>query len=555
MASQTSVQSVTSPTWSKLLLVFLAVLWFALLGYRDLNEPDEGRYAEIPREMVASGDWLTPRLNGFQYFEKPPLQYWATAIFYQLFGSSAATSRLWSALMGFVGILWVIHVGSRLFGSRTGWYAGFILTSMLLYAAMGHFNTLDMGLSVWLFLGIGALVLAQTQRESDPVACRNGMLFGWAALAGACMSKGLIGLILPGGALLLYSLWQRDWHLWRHLYLGRGLLLFLLLTFPWVWEVNQANPEFARFFFIHEHFARYTTSVHSRVGPWWYFIGVFILGCVPWTQRAVVALCKPGFSWRAGAGSFDPVRLLWVYILFVIFFFSISQSKLIPYILPVFPPLALLMGRHLTRQESAPEVGWETRILALLASLLLLGAMHVELFANDRRPLAMMEEAKPWLLAAGTGLALAVAASLWWRCRGERALAVVVVGNLFAFQCIAWGADVFSPSNSSRNAARAILALEERDLPVYCVDCYYQSLPFYLNRTIHMVQYRGELDFGIRQQPELWFANGDVFLQRWQQESQAVVVFNQEQRQKWQKLGMPMRLIYQDPRRAVALRR
>ncbi|MBF0185651.1 MAG: glycosyltransferase family 39 protein [Magnetococcales bacterium] len=555
LSSPVTGAAASPPSWSMLLLLVLTLIWFALLGYRDLNEPDEGRYAEIPREMMVSGDWLTPRLNGFKYFEKPPLQYWATASFYHLFGSSTATSRLWCALMGFIGILWVIRVGSSQFGAAAGWYAGLSLASMLLYIAMGHFNTLDMGLSVFLALGIGALVIGQSQRNRDPGRCRAYMLFGWAALAGACMSKGLIGLVLPAASLLFYSLWQRDWQLWRHLSLGWGLLLFLLLTVPWVWAVNQANPEFARFFFIHEHFERYTSTVHSRVGPWYYFIGILILGSVPWTHRVFAVLLKPGFPWRKGDGQFDAVRLLWVYSVFILFFFSISQSKLIPYILPIFPTIAILLGRQLAMRTSLPEVGWETRIMAILSSLLFLAGMNADLFANSRHPEAMVWQAKPWLLASGTVLAIAVMGSLWLRCRGHLAMALVVLGNLLAFQFIAWGADVFSPSKSSYNAARAIMAMGEEKLPVYCVDCYFQSLPYYLNQKIHLVRYRGEMDFGIRQQPELWIASEEAFKKRWLEEEQAVVLFGNDQWQNWHKQGLPMRLIHQDERRAVFARR
>ncbi|MEO5363139.1 MAG: glycosyltransferase family 39 protein [Magnetococcus sp. DMHC-8] len=546
------------PSRAVLLLLVIGVIWFALLGYRDLNEPDEGRYAEIPREMASTGNWLTPRLNDLQYFEKPPLQYWATAAFYRLFGASQATSRLWCALMGFVGILWVIRVGGGLFGRAAGWYAGLILASMLLYIAMGHFNTLDMSTSVWLTLGMGALLLAQQHRTDQPRLCRRYMLLGWAALAGACLSKGFIGLVLPAASLLLYTLWQRDWALWRHLHLGWGITLFLALTVPWFWGVSQANPEFAHFFFIHEHLERYTSPGHGRTGVWWYFLGILVLGSVPWTHRVLAVLFRPGFAWRGGGGGFAPVRLLWVYIVFVLFFFSISQSKLIPYILPLFPPLALLMGRHLAREDGSQpiDVGWETRVTAILAMLLLLGGIHVDLFADDRHPPDMMLEARPWLLAAAAAQAVATGFSLWWRCRGQAALAAVVVATLIGFQCIAWGAHTFSPSNSSRDAARAIAAVGGADLPVYCVDCYFQSLPFYLNRTVQLVHYQGELAFGIQQEPDKWIADPLVFKERWLREQQAVAVFEKQHFEGWRKrLDLPLRVIHEDWRRVVAARR
>ena len=255
-----------SETGTKLVVAALAaIIWFALLGYRDLIEPDEGRYAEIPREMVASGDWVTPRLNDFKYFEKPALQYWMTAISFKLFGESNASARLWTALIGFVCGLFIWYLGAKLFNPEAGFY-GFIITiSGLLFVGLGHYLTLDMGVSAFMVLGVGSLALAQSRRD-DPVHVRNWMLLGWSMLAGAVLTKGLIGVVLPGGAVVLYSLWQRDWALWKNLHLFKGLLLFLLLTVPWFVAVSLANEEFAEFFFIHEHFDRYTTTAHQREG-------------------------------------------------------------------------------------------------------------------------------------------------------------------------------------------------------------------------------------------------------------------------------------------------
>ena len=182
-------------------VVLTAVLWFALLGYRDLADPDEGRYAEIAREILATGDWVTMRLNGVEYFAKPPFQFWATAATFKLFGEGNGAARLSLSLLGFAGALWVGYVGRRLFGKDAGFMAFAVLASSLLYVALGHILTPNMSVTVFMTFGIGALLLAQSRRE-EPAQVRRWMLFGWAALGLAILSKGLMGVVLPGAAVL-----------------------------------------------------------------------------------------------------------------------------------------------------------------------------------------------------------------------------------------------------------------------------------------------------------------------------------------------------------------
>jgi 4-amino-4-deoxy-L-arabinose transferase-like glycosyltransferase len=312
--------------------VISAILWFVLLGHRDLIEPDEGRYAEIPREMVASGDWLTPRVDGFKYFEKPPLQYWLTAVSYTVFGESNASARLWLVTGGFLCALFVWFLGTRLYGADVGIAAYVITLSSFLFTILGHYLTLDMSVTLFMTLGVGCLLLAQRARDL-PARNRNWMLLGWVALAAAVLTKGLMGIVLPGMAVFLYMLWQRDWAILKYLHLGKGLALLLALTAPWFVAVSLANPEFARFFFIHEHFERYTTTVHQHSAPLYYFVPIFLLGVSPWLIASLRSLVNPGFSWRGGAGEgFNTERFLWVYIVSIFVFFSLGGSKLPSYL-------------------------------------------------------------------------------------------------------------------------------------------------------------------------------------------------------------------------------
>lgn len=330
-------------------VVLLAIVWFGGLEYRGLFQPDEGRYAEISREMLASGDWITPRLNGLKYFEKPPLQYWATATSFALFGEDEWTARLWTAVTGFLGLLFVVFAGNRVGPPSAGSIAGLVLASSCAYFLSSQYLTMDMGLT---FFMSGALLAFLLAHEGGPPVKRGWMLLAWGAMACAVLTKGLVGIVLPGMALAVYVLVQRDWRLLRELEWGRGLLLFSLLALPWFITVQLRNPEFFDFFVLHEHFARYTLPGHNRPGPWWYFAVVLLVGMMPWTP-ALAGVVRRSLSARGGS-RLEVDRLLLIWIGVVLVFFSFSRSKLPAYILPVLPALALLMGRDVSGAPTSP---------------------------------------------------------------------------------------------------------------------------------------------------------------------------------------------------------
>ncbi len=543
--------SITSSTkW--MIVAIAAVIWFSLLGYRDLMEPDEGRYAEIPREMVATGDWTTPRLNDLKYFEKPVFQYWMTAVSFSLFGESNATARLWVALISFLGALWVMFVAGRLWGEAAGFYAFLVSISGLLYVAMGHIITLDMTVSVFLGIGVGALLIAQSNRD-NLTQVRNWMLLGWAALGIATLTKGLIGLVLPGAAIVLYSLWMRDWALWKHLHLGKGLLLFLLVTAPWFIAVSLANPEFLEFFFIHEHFDRYTSTVHMRDKPWWYFLAILLLGAVPWISAVTKNLFKPDFAWLpAKAAIFDPIRFLWVFAVFIFVFFSMGSSQLPAYLLPMFPALSLMIGKTLAEN---PRLGPEIWLMPVVGLVFLVAAWQIDLVATSALPAELLHTYRPWWLAA-TGLMFGG----FWLVRhfgaaGPKAITALALTALLSVQLLSWGYQTLSSSRSSRTLAEQIRPYVDAGAPVYTVETYPQSLPFYLGKPVQLAIMRSELDMGIRQEPEKWIPSFAEFKSRWLQDEQAIAVFDAESFSRFNFDEMPMQIIYRDPRKLAVIRR
>ena len=534
------------------MLGLTAVLWFALLGYRDLADPDEGRYAEVARAIVASGDWVTMRLNDYEYFAKPPLQFWATAASFRLFGESSGVARLSVAVFGLLGALWVGFVGRALFGAAAGAFAFAVLASSLTYVGLAHILTPNMSVAVFMAFGLGALLIAQSQRD-DAAHVRRWMLLGWAALALAVLSKGLMGLVLPAAAVFLYMVWQRDWQLLRHLHFGGGLLVFLAVCGPWFVAVTLANPEFPRIFFLHEHFERYTTDVHRRAQPLWYFVPVLAAGALPWLATLARALARPGFRWRPPpGGGFDAARLLWTYAVFIFVFFSLGSSKLPSYLLPMFPALALLAGRRLAAGQG---VRGDAASALLLGLTLVAGAFVAERFATDSFPPEMVVGYRPWILAAG--LALLAGGTAAWRLRsGWWAVSSLGLGALLAFQLVGWGYHSLDRSRSGAALASAVAPVLGPDTPLYSVGAYDPSVGFYLKRPLRLVVYKVELDFDLDREPRDSLRSIEAFRERWEAEpGQAVALVRTERLDDPELAGMPGRVIYQDPRKTAVARR
>ena len=538
------------------LLIALSIIWFGPIDYRKLAKPDEARYAEISREMVATGDWLTPRLNDLKYFEKPPLQYWATAVAFELFGLSEGPARLWTALTGFAGILLTYFAGRQLYGRQQGFYAAAVLASCLWYAVLGHINTLDMGLTFFLTLGVFSLLLAQRE-HATATQQRNWMLMAWAGMALAVLSKGLIGIVLPGAALVWYSMLNRDAKIWTRLHMGKGLLLFFLITAPWFIAVSRANPEFAQFFFIHEHFDRFAKNEHDREGPIYYFVPILIFGMLPWLGALFPSIWR---SWKIERGfgqyRFHANRFLLIWCVFLFVFFSISKSKLPAYLLPVFPALALLIGQYL---DGIPvkKIFWQVLPVGLGA----LGLVIAIPFILQRLPsdnlttqTAIMNLHYAYWLMLGFGvqfIGTAQGLRLLTHDNKVAGIAAVSLAALISWQ-LAWiGYETQSPQQSTYDIAEKIRPHLKPDTPIYNVGTYDQALPFYLQRTVTLVDYQDELALGIKQEPHKWIPTVNEFIGKWLQNESAIALMPTRVYQALQKEHLLMQVIADDGRRVI----
>ena len=318
-----------------LLVVAFSALFFFNIGERNISSPDEGRYIEIPREMVLSGDYVLPRLNGILYFEKPPLFYWLEASAIRVLGISEWTMRLWPALLGIFGALMTYGVTRRFYGRAAGLVAGGVLATSLMYYALARFVILDMAESVLMSAALFAFLLsAEEKDEKKALWWARG---GHAAAALAVLAKGLIGVLLPGLIGLVWIAAIGRWSFVRRALCPSGIAIFLVIALPWHILAAMRNHDFLWFYFVHEHFLRFTTTVHRRNEPMWYFIPVLLVGFLPWTGYLWHAIKDALPRWsRRGERPVELFLILWVAIVFV--FFSFSDSKLPPYILPIFPP-------------------------------------------------------------------------------------------------------------------------------------------------------------------------------------------------------------------------
>ena len=529
---------------SSLLIVVLAALWLGSLGVRPLYKPDEGRYGEIPREMVASGDWLTPRLNGFKYFEKPPLQYWATAAAFEVFGVNDWAARLWTGLAALAGVWMAFAAGNRLFGRPAGAFAAAILASSPLYVLLGQINTLDMSVTLFLSAAVFAFSLAQT--ESEPRARRRWMLAFWAACAGAVLSKGLIGIVLPLAAVGLYVLVRRDWALLRRLELLRGGLLFLALAAPWFVAASLANPEFAYFFFVQEHWLRFTTKMHHRSQPAWYFIPVLVAGVWPWLLAIIGAWVA---AFRRPAAGFSPALFVGLWGLVVFGFFSVSGSKLPPYILPMVPALAVLAGGFLARSTGKRLLVAQALFAAAGAFLLGGAAWWIFTRVDDLRGLGAAFV--PWLVAAAlVGLAGSGAAALL-AARGQamRAAISLAAGVLGSLTIGAAGHPVFAPAYSAASLVASLPQAPSRDAAVFTVETYDHTIPWALRRTVTMVDYQDELAQAIGWEPRAFIPDLSAFARAWKGEREAYAFFAVRDFERLRReLDLPMEIAARGPR-------
>jgi 4-amino-4-deoxy-L-arabinose transferase-like glycosyltransferase len=496
------------------LLFLLAVVWLEPSG-SGLAEPDETRYAEIPREMLAAGDLLVPRLNGVPYFEKPPLLYWANAASLRVFGETPWAARLPTRLAG-LGTVALVLLAMR--GAVSG--AGLPAAIFFLAAPMGFLfsrTVLTDGLLTFFFTAAmlsGRAAVLRREEKRPWIAMAS--LFG-ACVAAAFMTKGLIALVLPAGIFFIWGLSTGRLVLTlKTLVFSPAPIVFVALALPWFLAVERRHPGFLDFFFIREHFQRFATKAAKRPGPPYYFVPVFLLGFLPG-----VAFFIRGF-WRALRSS-DPGFFFFVWFSVVFCFFSVSGSKLPPYLFPAIPAAAVLAALGLASVRPGRRGLWILQ--AILATALVAGiVLHPELRASAR-DLRLEGLIAPCFAAL-------ILASWFAVLFAARSTALALSATGFGWACFFFAVAVGWPKTPEArfttelaSAAKSAAALPQdiRSAPrppvadIVGYKAYLNGVSWELKSAIPVAAYRGELEpeFDRSGDRERLFWSEERFWKRW----------------------------------------
>lgn len=327
-------------------------LWLLVFAWiRPLSAPDEGRYAVVALDMLRTGNWVTPHLNGLPFFHKPPLYYWLAAGGYELFGVHAWVARLPSMLGAWMASMSLLILARRYTNASTALSAAIIFLTMPFAYLASQYANMDMLLA-------GCVCACTACAFIATVESRLGKHWqSWITAAGVFaglgfLAKGLIGLVLPGLVWFIWMLWERRWKQLALPLYPPVWLAVLAIAGPWAWFAQKQHPEFFHYFFVTQHFQRYTETGFNNPQPWWFYLAVIALACLPWTLFGIYMLfrwwqtrpvVKPQSTPPDGQTSLDHYMCVW--LIAVVAFFSFPSSKIVGYVLPALAPLAYLIAR------------------------------------------------------------------------------------------------------------------------------------------------------------------------------------------------------------------
>jgi 4-amino-4-deoxy-L-arabinose transferase-like glycosyltransferase len=466
-------------------IVCLIGLLYNFNGY-PLLDPDEGRNAEVAREMMASGNYVLPRLNDLPYLDKPVVYFAIGALTMKLVGPTVLAARLPSLLFTLATVAVVGWFGGRLFGRPGSWIAATATVATPFTLAYSRTVIMDSAVTLFMVIAIAAFYMAVDSANRRSAAATAGRTewwstLAWAALALGVLTKGPVALAVPLMIAVPFAVWRRTW---RTIFDPVAVLLFAALVMPWVYVVSLQVPDFIQYAIVTETARRLTTDELGRTGPLWYFLVIFPAAALPWSVVATLAISRVR-RWRAANGKMDPrigYLLLWIVVPLV--FFSLSQSKRPQYILPLIPAVALIVAAAWSHDANDRYVGARAAAvaLALLAIFFVTGAS----FIHKLVPASPAVAAAIPHTAIVLGIACLISGLLGWFAAHRRE--VLLVALAIPVAAISLGSrGLMSEIGRERSAVEIAGAIDRAggtDTRVVGINAFPPSLPFYLRRTL-----------------------------------------------------------------------
>ena len=482
------------------LLALFVCLYLIPLSTRPLLEPDEPRYAEVPREMIATGDWVVPRINGLRYFEKPVMGYWLTAVSLKIFGENDFAVRFPSAMATGITALLIFLVSSACYGRKTPlpWLAVLIYLTSLGVAAIGTVAVLDPPLTLFLAAALVAFFLAT---EEGPHSNSERVLLFVAGIFAGCafMTKGFLAFVIPVLVIGPFLLQQGRWRdTLRMLWLP--LAGAILVSLPWALLIHQREPDFWHYFFWNEHVRRFLSHSAQHVEPFWFFVAVLPPMFFPWVLMLPASMAG---LWKTKWVSGPQKRLLvfcLCWFLFPFLFFSASSGKLITYILPCFPPLAILIAMglmNITENIKAKFVQHGIITLATLTTVVAFALTISQLVGPEK--LHLYDQS--WKLALIDGVLVAMSIALVYSIRYKPYKQIIIYA--FSFSLLIISSHFLIPSKTLYKKAPDHVITRNRvnisnTTSVLVGEVNIRSACWYLKRdNVYIVENAGELQYGI----------------------------------------------------------
>ena len=476
------------------LLLLAAVTFFAGLGRGAITDSDEAFYAESSREMVASGDWLTPHYNYEPRFQKPVLYYWLTSATYLVTGPSEFGARLWAAIAGLGLVLVTAAAGRRWYDETTGLLAGAIVATSFGYFSIGRMALPDLPLTFCITLAIWAALVSTLEQERNP---RKFVILAAAGLGLGFLMKGPVGIIIPLLVIVPVLMIERRSIALEPADIVLGFVVMLAIALPWyvaMW-ITHGNA-YLQSFFISDNFERFATDRFNDPRPWWFYLPVVAGGMLPWTPLALAWLgpITQFLRGRRSIGTIDLRLLMWAIL--PLAFYSLSVGKQPRYVLPVLPPLALLLASSIVDRtqewrgfdgvRSSPRRATPVVVGSLLSSMffvtlgLLLYRAH-PLLVNVQP--AFTTIAASLVVIAGACVMLVAVSSQW-----RTAPLVIAIAAAVTLPVSQYGALSSGGEDTVRQMAQLVQQHRQAAEPVGTLGVFVRNLVFYSGiKTIDVI--------------------------------------------------------------------